>query len=177
MDYKNRVMNEEVREWVSDKLMSNVEEDESTGCINYTGFGSGGYGDIDIEWANEEVRKFFENYGARYRVRAHRAAWLLAGNKLSKTHNKVRHLCHNRTCINIEHLASGTDYDNYHDSVKAGRRVPKGKQPRTPKWEKEVIRDKLRSGMLVNRVAREHGKYYSVVKTYLDAMRRQGEQI
>lgn len=33
----------------------------------------------------------------------------------------VRHLCHNPRCVNPEHLAEGTHYDNAQDRVSAGR--------------------------------------------------------
>ena len=33
----------------------------------------------------------------------------------------VRHLCHNKSCVNIEHLAVGTNKDNRQDDVDAGK--------------------------------------------------------
>ena len=36
---------------------------------------------------------------------------------------QVRHLCHNRGCINPEHLDKGSNQDNVNDTVKAGRNV------------------------------------------------------
>lgn len=33
----------------------------------------------------------------------------------------IRHLCHNKKCINIEHLAIGTMKDNRQDDIDAGR--------------------------------------------------------
>jgi len=36
-------------------------------------------------------------------------------------HMVIRHLCHNPRCINIKHLAIGTQYDNMQDSVQDNR--------------------------------------------------------
>lgn len=34
--------------------------------------------------------------------------------------NVVRHLCHNKKCINPEHLKAGTQYENIHDTIREG---------------------------------------------------------
>ena len=37
----------------------------------------------------------------------------------------TRHLCHNPSCCKREHLEAGTDLDNSHDNIKAGRQYSK----------------------------------------------------
>jgi hypothetical protein len=51
---------------------------------------------------------------------AHREAYRLA---FGKEPPVVRHLCHNRRCVNPGHLASGDHLDNMRDMVEAGRQA------------------------------------------------------
>lgn len=48
-------------------------------------------------------------------VGAHRFAWLTRRGEIPKGHH-VRHLCQNRRCVKIEHLAVGTPADNALDA-------------------------------------------------------------
>jgi len=41
----------------------------------------------------------------------------------------VRHLCNNPSCINLKHLALGTQKDNMQDMMRAGNRKGGGKPP------------------------------------------------
>jgi predicted XRE-type DNA-binding protein len=52
--------------------------------------------------------------------RAHRRMWELKVGQIPQG-MVIRHLCHNRKCVNIDHLAVGTHQDNMDDMVKAGR--------------------------------------------------------
>lgn len=78
-----------------------------TPCINWHKLAKDGYG---IVWNNKRC-----NWD-----RAHRRIW--------EDHNGaipqgliIRHLCHNRACVNIEHLAIGTAKDNRQDDIDAGK--------------------------------------------------------
>ena len=51
---------------------------------------------------------------------AHRWAYTQAHGPIPKGLH-VRHMCHNPSCINPDHLAVGTPQDNADDKVKAGR--------------------------------------------------------
>jgi hypothetical protein len=50
---------------------------------------------------------------------AHRAAWLLVGNAVPDG-QYVLHRCHNRRCINPDHLYAGTQKQNVQDQFDAG---------------------------------------------------------
>jgi hypothetical protein len=68
-----------------------------------------------IEWTGS-VRK--DGYGRRWLKQlgvttAHRAAWVEAN---GPTELDIRHLCHNRLCVNLEHLAPGTEAENLQDN-------------------------------------------------------------
>jgi hypothetical protein len=51
---------------------------------------------------------------------AHRAAWILAGRKVSRKKD-VCHTCDNRPCVRLSHLFRGTRKQNINDSVRKGR--------------------------------------------------------
>ena len=53
---------------------------------------------------------------------AHRWIYEQAHGKLPKD-LVVRHLCHNRSCVNLEHLIDGTHKENSQDMVMAGRQA------------------------------------------------------
>ena len=85
-------------------LMSRGLKTDS-GCIEFQGSRSkDGYGCI--------------NFGKE--GRAHRLAWVLAGNTIPAG-MIVCHHCDNPPCMNPDHLFIGTDADNTHDSMKKGR--------------------------------------------------------
>jgi hypothetical protein len=79
---------------------------QENGCINWMGSKShNGYG-----WFH---------YKGRTR-KAHRIAWLLAGNTITAD-KMLRHTCiQNRACCNVEHLKVGTAQDNTNDMILDG---------------------------------------------------------
>jgi len=84
-----------------------------TPCQNFIGaVRSNGYG----------LAYFGKSNGKRSQLGAHRLAWALH-NGGDPGDMVVRHLCHNRACLNPEHLAIGTVQDNTNDRVNAGRQL------------------------------------------------------
>jgi hypothetical protein len=53
-------------------------------------------------------------------LQAHRLAYTLFKGDIPAG-SVIRHSCHNRQCVNPQHLCQGTQKDNIQDSVKAGR--------------------------------------------------------
>ena len=76
-----------------------------TGVIQSDGYGS--------KWITNDKGK--KNW-----YPAHRWVYEQAHGKLPKN-LVVRHMCHNRACVNLDHLQSGTKKDNSQDMVHAGR--------------------------------------------------------
>ncbi len=82
-------------------------KDMNTSCKNYHKLSQDGYG---IIWNNQR----------RNWDRAHRRIWEYYNGAIPKG-LMVRHLCHNRACVNIQHLALGTMKDNRQDDILAGK--------------------------------------------------------
>jgi hypothetical protein len=77
----------------------------SNGCIQWTGYLRKGYG-------AEPCSKWFKAYKVNG---AHQLVWVLnKGNYDRKL--VVRHLCNNKGCVNIKHLALGTQKQNIQDA-------------------------------------------------------------
>ena len=68
--------------------------------------------------------KFHHGHGAikvnGKMIKAHRLSWELVNGPIPEN-LVVRHLCNNSSCVKVDHLALGTQKDNVHDMIKAGR--------------------------------------------------------
>jgi hypothetical protein len=74
-----------------------------------------------IEWIGSKDRDGYGTFSLhRKPVKAHRMAFALYVGEIPKGLS-VLHSCHNRGCINPEHLRLGTTQDNTKDMVEAGR--------------------------------------------------------
>jgi len=86
----------------------------------------------------------------------------------------VRHTCDNPSCINPEHLVSGTHIDNMKDMKERGRRLGKGglkrtEHPRTKFTEEDIanIKQRIASG----ETCQEISKDYNVARTTIGAIK------
>ena len=91
---------------IEERLMSHVSVDESTGCWNWTGnILPGGYGYMNIGGKQEG---------------AHRVSYAYFNGEIPEDFMVLhKENCHNRRCINPEHLYLGTHYDNMQDMRRA----------------------------------------------------------
>lgn len=86
--------------WDENKLWSKVNKTET--CWIFTGALAHGHGRIVVNGRCEQ---------------AHRVSYELHHGKIPSG-LMVRHLCHNKRCVNPEHLILGTHQDNMDDSVR-----------------------------------------------------------
>ena len=79
---------------------------------------------LDLCWDTDLVgeQNGYTRIGIHGQVEgAHRVSWMLYHAQDIPEGMVVRHMCHNRRCINPYHLALGTHQDNMNDMVEAGR--------------------------------------------------------
>jgi hypothetical protein len=55
--------------------------------------------------------------GKKHNIRVHRLLWFLATGQLPED---VKHLCNNKSCVNIHHLQGDTLLQNIHDAMNDG---------------------------------------------------------
>lgn len=67
-------------------------------------------------------------YGSTANGSAHRVAYQFAKGEIPPGH-VIRHQCHNPICCRPDHLLTGTQKENVHDSIRAGRKnTPRGER-------------------------------------------------
>lgn len=107
--------------------------------------------------------------------RAHRISYRLASGETRPHPLVVRHLCHNKTCVNPYHLAVGDRQDNARDDLEAGK-VRFGAHRWSAKYTDEQI-DKIRSAASARAAAELVGcsvSYAYEVRRHRDVLRRAG---
>jgi hypothetical protein len=98
------------------------------------------------EWTGAKKANGYGEFYSRSlgRVLAHRFSWLIHRGKIPAG-LMVLHKCHNRGCVNPDHLYIGTARDNALDAIKAGRMVtptmglthcPKGHEFMAVAWKR-----------------------------------------
>jgi hypothetical protein len=135
-----------------DPFLERVRPDPKTGCINWKlRPNKHGYGYF---WNGKEL------------VAAHREAYRRAYGAIPPG-LLVRHLCHNRRCVNPEHLAAGTQQDNMDDmtdALRGGAKLTSG--------DVATIVGLLLLGRRVADVAGEYGVSPSMVFAIRNGSRR-----
>jgi len=90
------------------KIYSYIEPSRLDNCWRWTKGYNGGY--PQYTWRHE---------GQKHFIIVHRFLWYLATGQLPEV---VKHLCNNRSCVNIYHLQGDTDHKNIHDAMNDGLR-------------------------------------------------------
>lgn len=136
--------------WTYTKLLLHTLKDANTGCLFWLrGKGSGGYG---------KVRQNFKQWSV------HRLVWQLHYGPISDDF-VIRHSCNNASCINIDHLATGTQQDNIKDMVIAERQNRGSEQHLSKLKENDIpiIRYMLDNGMTAAHIS----EIYKVSRTVI----------
>jgi len=118
-------------------------------CIKWTGtIGADGYG---RKW--NAIRKNWDQ--------AHRTIYAEYNGDIPKG-LVVRHLCHNKKCVNIKHLTIGTPADNSQDMVDAERQA-RGEQIATSKLTEQQILDIRSSSLSGIKLAEIYGVHKTTI--------------
>lgn len=112
-----------VDRYVNLELFYRSQEPGANGCINWTGVTSNiGYGFIGFR--NTDPHTLEPIKGAGGMMTTHRLAWMIEHDRLPYLRN-INHSCHNKLCVNKDHLIEGTQTqklaDMARDGIKTGR--------------------------------------------------------
>jgi len=119
-------------------------------CIEWTGtIGKDGYG---RKWNSKR-----NNWD-----QAHRAVYANQHGPIPKG-MLVRHLCHNRLCVNIDHLAIGTMKDNRQDDVDAGKDWFVGKNNGMSKLTEQQVLDIRKDPRSLRKIAKDYNMDYTTI--------------
>lgn len=94
-------------------------------------------------------------------LRAHIYSYELHNNAVP-TGMVVRHLCHNRRCVNPDHLALGTPKENVHDSIR-DKRMAYGTKHRWSTLTEDQVKAIYSDTRHVNEIAADYGVGRSAV--------------
>lgn len=102
---KKKVTHFIVDRYVNLELFNRHQEPGDNGCINWTGIVSNvGYGFIGFK------RRMEDHSDTTRMMSVHRLAWMLHHNRAPAKPN-INHTCHNKLCVNPEHLYEGTQQE------------------------------------------------------------------
>lgn len=95
------------------RFWTQVNRTDPDGCWPFLGYiASHGYGQFSF---------------SKYRVRAHRFAWVMSRGDVPEGHD-VCHACDNPRCVNPSHLFTAPHVENLRDSIRKGRKRAWGLQ-------------------------------------------------
>jgi predicted XRE-type DNA-binding protein len=110
------------------KVQKNLEDE----CWWWLATVSAGYGSMGIEPGHRTMK-------------AHKVSYILHNGDIEKG-LVIRHLCHNKLCVNPKHLKLGTYSDNAKDTALAGRQkfqknpdLVRGENHHMNKYSKELV--------------------------------------
>ena len=92
---------------VWDRIAAKMEPEQS-GCIRWTGALSTGYGVIQVG-----------THAKPRHAKVTRLLWVRDNGPIPDGHD-MAHSCHNRWCVNVEHVAPATRLENMRQSREAG---------------------------------------------------------
>lgn len=85
---------------------------EKNGCLEWSGpFNNAGYGMTGFRNADTDIKGM---------MTVHRLAWMIAHGDVPEN-ECVQHICHNRRCVNPDHLKLGNHADKLKEMYRDGR--------------------------------------------------------
>jgi hypothetical protein len=114
-----------VDRYVNLDLFNRNQQPGANGCIEWTGIQSSiGYGFIGFIYKNKSQGSASSR--GRGMMTTHRLAWMIKHNRLPAKRN-INHTCHNKLCVNPDHLEEGTQREKLdamvRDGIKGGRQT------------------------------------------------------
>lgn len=104
---------------------------------------------------------FNKKYAINTSIRAHRYSYILYKGQIPKD-LIIRHLCHNKKCVNPNHLKAGTYLDNAEDSSKAGHYI-KGEIHHRAKLTENKVKIIANSSLSNRELAKKYGVTHSAI--------------
>jgi HNH endonuclease len=106
-----------VDRWINLDLFNSKQQPIANGCVEWTGVRSNvGYGFVGFNYGPGKTSPSGLPCGM---MTAHRLAWMLHHNRLPTLPN-INHTCHNKLCVNPDHLEEGTQREKLDEMSKAG---------------------------------------------------------
>lgn len=117
-----------VDRYVNLNLFNSKQQPGPNGCIEWTGIQSSiGYGFIGFIYKDKSQGS--PSSRGRGMMTTHRLAWMIEHGRLP-TQSNINHTCHNKLCVNPDHLQEGTQREKLtamsRDGIKGGRHVGSG---------------------------------------------------
>ena len=119
-----------------------------TGCIEWQGALTEGYGTLNLSSGSRQLTKKFK---------AHRLAWELHCGPIPAG-MQVCHHCDNRKCINPAHLFIGTNKQNMEDKARKGRAMLN-----RPRGENHTQAKLTEAGVIEMRRLRKEGRTFTEI--------------
>jgi len=121
-DRRQKLTDLVVDRYVNLELFNKQQEPQANGCINWTGVQSNiGYGFIGFRRIDPitGLPASGQKNTSGGMMTTHRLAFMIANNRLPIKRN-VNHTCHNKLCVNPNHLEEGTQREKLDAMKKAG---------------------------------------------------------
>lgn len=109
-----------------------------------------------------------DGYGRKWNAsrnnwdQAHRWIWEQSNGPIPKG-MLVRHLCHNRKCVNLEHLAIGDMKDNRQDDINAGKDWFIGENNNKAKLTEQQVLDIRNDTRSLRKIAADYDMNFTTI--------------
>lgn len=128
-----------VDRYVNLDLFYRLQQTQATGCVTWTGVtNNAGYGFIGFKSVDRSTGE--PRVNSTRMMTVHRLAWMIHHGRLPDQPN-VNHTCHNKLCVNPEHLQTGTQREKLvamqQAGIKGGARLGVTRGPYLKRQQRE----------------------------------------